>query len=110
MRLGPALKRGTASESGSPAVILSIQKSPGTNSLALTDSLDALFDQLEQRCLSLFAEGLESVGVGTRIVPVLRASDLAAPLSMAVLAATLASGWPAVRAAALRPSEALRRV
>ncbi|MHC5028161.1 MAG: efflux RND transporter permease subunit, partial [Planctomycetota bacterium] len=45
--LGPAPKRGTAAEGGVPAVIISIQKSPGTNSLALTDELDALFDQLE---------------------------------------------------------------
>jgi len=47
VQLGPALKRGTASENGSEAVVLSIQKSPGTNTLALTDALDALFDQLE---------------------------------------------------------------
>lgn len=46
VRLGPALKRGTASEGGRPAVILSIQKSPGTNTLALTGQLDALFDQV----------------------------------------------------------------
>ena len=47
VRLGPALKRGTASEGAEPAVILSIQKSPGTNTLALTDQLDELFDQIE---------------------------------------------------------------
>ncbi len=47
VRLGPALKRGTASENGSMAVILTIQKSPGTNTLALTNSLDELFDQIE---------------------------------------------------------------
>ena len=47
VQLGPALKRGTASENGSQAVVLSIQKSPGTNTLALTDALDALFDQVE---------------------------------------------------------------
>jgi len=47
VRLGPAMKRGTASEGGEPAVILTIQKSPGTNTLALTDKLDALFDQIE---------------------------------------------------------------
>lgn len=47
VRLGPAPKRGTASEGGNPAIILSIQKSPGTNTLALTDQLDRLFDQIE---------------------------------------------------------------
>ena len=47
VRLGAALKRGTASEGGVPAVILSIQKSPGTNTLALTEQLDALFNQIE---------------------------------------------------------------
>ncbi|MFK7788471.1 MAG: efflux RND transporter permease subunit, partial [Phycisphaeraceae bacterium] len=46
VQLGPALMRGTASEGGESAVILSIQKSPGTNTLALTDQLDALFDQV----------------------------------------------------------------
>lgn len=46
VRLGPAPRRGEGSESGSRAVIVSIQKSPGTNTLALTERLDALFDQL----------------------------------------------------------------
>jgi ABC-type lipoprotein release transport system permease subunit len=56
-----------------------------------------------------FATGLDAFGLGNRIVPVLRWGDLAAPLLMAVVAAVLASAWPAARAAALRPSEALRR-
>ncbi len=47
VRLGPAMKRGEASEAGRPAVIISIQKSPGTNTLALTRQLDSLFTQLE---------------------------------------------------------------
>ncbi len=47
VQLGPALKRGTASESGSPAVIVSIQKSPSSNTLALTQEIDILLDQLE---------------------------------------------------------------
>ncbi|MEM7227222.1 MAG: efflux RND transporter permease subunit [Planctomycetota bacterium] len=47
VQLGPALKRGTASEAALPAVIMSIQKSPGTNTLALTRQLDELFDQIE---------------------------------------------------------------
>ena len=60
--------------------------------------------------LSLYAEGLEALGVGARIVPVVRAQDLLAPAVMAIVAATLASAWPALRAAGLRPGEALRRV
>ena len=47
VRMGPALRRGTASEGGLPAVILSIQKAPGTNTLALTAALDAAFDRIE---------------------------------------------------------------
>ena len=60
--------------------------------------------------LSLWADGLESLGVGAVIVPVIRVNDVVAPLVMALLAALLASTWPAVRAAGLRPGEALRRV
>jgi len=41
-----AVKRGTGSESGRPAVVVSVQKSPGTNTLALTESIDARLDQL----------------------------------------------------------------
>lgn len=45
--LGPALKRGTASDAGNAAVVLSIQKAPGTNTLALTDAVDAALDAIE---------------------------------------------------------------
>ncbi len=46
--MGPAPKRGTAANQGVPAVVLSIQKSPGTNTLALTDLVDASLDQIEK--------------------------------------------------------------
>ncbi len=47
VELAPALKRGTASEAGTPAVVLSIQKAPGTNTLALTDAVDNALDAVE---------------------------------------------------------------
>lgn len=47
VQMGPALKRGTASEAGNPAVVLSIQKAPGTNTLALTTAVDQVLDSVE---------------------------------------------------------------
>ena len=47
VQMGPALKRGTAAEAGNPAVVLSIQKAPGTNTLALTDAVDQVLDSAE---------------------------------------------------------------
>jgi len=46
--LGPAPKRGTAANQGVPAVVLTIQKSPGTNTLLLTKAIDASLDQIEK--------------------------------------------------------------
>ncbi len=47
VRLGPALKRGTGSDSGHAAVIMSLQKAPGTNTLAISDEVDAVLDAIE---------------------------------------------------------------
>lgn len=46
--LGPAPQRGTAADRGRPAVVLSVQKAPGANTLALTGRIDALLDQAER--------------------------------------------------------------
>lgn len=46
--LGAAPKRGTAAEAGKPAVVLAVQKSPSTNTLLLTDAIDAKLDQAQQ--------------------------------------------------------------
>ena len=43
-----APKRGTGAEGGKPAVVLSVQKSPGTNTLALTRSIDELLDDVDK--------------------------------------------------------------
>lgn len=45
--LGGAPKRGTAANQGVPAVVLTIQKSPGTNTLRLTEAIDAALTQIE---------------------------------------------------------------
>jgi len=45
--LGPAPKRGTAADRGMPAVVISVQKSPGTNTLTLTEEVDRVLDQVE---------------------------------------------------------------
>jgi CzcA family heavy metal efflux pump len=47
VRLGPAPKRGTGADGGKPAVVMTIQKSPGTNTLVITDQIDAMLDALE---------------------------------------------------------------
>lgn len=41
VQLGAMPPRGTAAEGGQSAVVLAVQKSPGTNTLALTDAIDA---------------------------------------------------------------------
>ncbi len=47
VELGPAPKRGTAANQGDPAVVITIQKSPGTNTLTLTREIDLMLDRLE---------------------------------------------------------------
>lgn len=46
--LGGAPKRGTAANQGVPAVVLTIQKSPGTNTLQLTEAIDTALTQIEK--------------------------------------------------------------
>src|SRR5437868_1927467 len=48
VQIGEALKRGTGSHKGSPAIILGIQKQPGANTLALTRELDTTLDDLQR--------------------------------------------------------------
>lgn len=54
VRMGPAPKRGTGADGGSPAVVMTVQKAPGTNTLAITEQIDAMLDELEP----LLPEGL----------------------------------------------------
>jgi CzcA family heavy metal efflux pump len=45
--IGAATKRGVGSHNGKPAVVLGIQKQPGANTLALTEALDTVLDDLQ---------------------------------------------------------------
>jgi ABC-type lipoprotein release transport system permease subunit len=60
--------------------------------------------------LSLFAKGLSWMGIGSRIVPVIRSYDLFVPVTVAIVTAGIASLWPSLRAARLRPAQAMRHV
>jgi HME family heavy-metal exporter len=47
VRLGPALKRGSGADGGKAAVVMTIQKAPGTNTLVITEQIDNALDALE---------------------------------------------------------------
>ncbi|MCG3129892.1 MAG: Cobalt-zinc-cadmium resistance protein CzcA [Phycisphaerae bacterium] len=48
VELGAAPARGTAADRGVSAVVMSVQKSPGTNTLALTAEIDRVLDEVEK--------------------------------------------------------------
>ena len=65
VQLGPAPRRGTGADGGRSAVVLSVQKSPGTNTLALTAAID-----------EALAEATKTMPAGTAIDPhVMRQAD-----------------------------------
>jgi HME family heavy-metal exporter len=47
VKLGPAPKRGTGADAGKSAVVMTVQKAPGTNTLTLTEAIDSMLDELE---------------------------------------------------------------
>lgn len=47
VQIGPALRRGTGAYDGTPAVVLGVQKQPGVNTLALSDRLDAVLEDVQ---------------------------------------------------------------
>ena len=47
VRLGAAPRRGTGADGGRAAVVMTLQKAPGTNTLVITDEVDELLDGLE---------------------------------------------------------------
>jgi CzcA family heavy metal efflux pump len=47
VRLGSAPKRGTGADGGAPAVVMTLLKAPGTNTLQLTQQVDELLDGVD---------------------------------------------------------------
>ena len=47
VKLGPAPKRGTGADGGKPAVVMTVQKAPGTNTIAITERIDKMLDELQ---------------------------------------------------------------
>ena len=58
--------------------------------------------------LSRFASALEGYGIGTTIYPAVELGDTFWPVGLALVTALIAAFWPALKAARLRPAEALR--
>ena len=46
VKFGPAPKRGTGADGGQRAVVMTIQKAPGTNTITITDTIDSMLDEL----------------------------------------------------------------
>lgn len=47
VKVGPALKRGTAAFNGSPAVVIGVQKQPASNTLSLTEDIDGVLEDIQ---------------------------------------------------------------
>ncbi len=47
VKMGAAPKRGTGADEGKPAVVMTVQKAPGTNTLTITEYIDEMLDELE---------------------------------------------------------------
>jgi ABC-type lipoprotein release transport system permease subunit len=60
--------------------------------------------------LSLFSEALRELGIGVRVYPALDPLDIVVPIAFAGGTAAVAAVWPALKAARLRPAEAVRHV
>ncbi len=47
VKIAAAPKRGTGADGGKPAVVMTVQKAPGTNTLGITERIDTMLDELE---------------------------------------------------------------
>ncbi len=60
--------------------------------------------------LAMFSDALRGLGVGSRIYLRFGLEDAGSPIAIAAVTSLVAAFWPALRAARLRPAEALRRL
>ena len=60
--------------------------------------------------LAAFSDALRDYGIGVRMYPAVELADVVVPVTLAVVTAAVSALWPALKAARLRPAEALRHV
>ena len=60
--------------------------------------------------LSMFSDALRAYGIGNVMYPSLDLDDIIAPILLAAGTALIAATYPAVKAARLKPAEAVRHV
>jgi ABC-type lipoprotein release transport system permease subunit len=60
--------------------------------------------------LSAWAQGMEMMGTAAVVYPAIALSDLWTPIWLGSITALLSGIWPAMKAAKVRPAEALRRI
>ncbi|MFP6655945.1 MAG: FtsX-like permease family protein [Myxococcota bacterium] len=59
--------------------------------------------------ISRWAGAIDAYGIDTLLKPVMRRSDLIAPIAIGAITAILSSLWPALRAGRAKPADALRQ-
>ncbi len=96
VRIGSALSRGRGSYNGEPAVVIGVQKQPGTDTIALTEQIDAVIAELNgglPEGMAIHNDGFRQIEfIDTSIDNLMEALRDGAILVIAIVAVFLMSG------------------